>query len=133
MTQSVILRICACGCGRQFHVDLRRPGREYCYGHKKRAQGVLSPETPQPSMPRAHQSQERHLLDYRLARKTAQKEIAKLEGAIDRLDDEMQEMRGAITSRQVKKDELVARHGRVRLALLHLSAAIDDVDAQTED
>lgn len=132
MTESLILRSCACGCGRQFHVDARRPGREYCYGHKKRTHRTFAAPERQARIPKAQQ-QERHLLDYRLARKTAQEEIAKLEGAIDRLDDEMQEMRGAITSRQVKKDELVARHGRVRLALLHLSAAIDDVDAQTED
>lgn len=133
MTESQILRSCACGCGRQFHVDLRRPGREYCYGHKKGARGVASPESPQPSTPRVQQSQERRLLDYRMARKTAQEEVAKLEGLIDRLGDEIQEMRGAIASRQTKKDELVARHARVRLALLHLSAAIDDVDVPTEN
>jgi uncharacterized coiled-coil DUF342 family protein len=68
-----------------------------------------------------------------MARKTAGEELSKLEGLIDEIDNEMQELRLQIASAQTRKDEIVGRHGRIRKAYVHLSAAIDDVDATVDE
>lgn len=126
------LRVCACGCGRQFQVTLKRPGTRYIYGHKPRPTSESRPGAA-PTGSKGVQTQVRRFLDYRLARKTAEEEICNLERAIEGLDNDLESSRREIATTQAKKDELVARHGRVRKALLHLTAAIDDVDAVDEE
>lgn len=130
----IIVRTCACapGCDKKFTVNPRRPGQQYFYGHKPATVARLTRWSAPPA-PKAAQNPERHLLDYRLARKTAGAELELLDRQIEAVDDEMEALRKHIAEAQARKDEIVSRHGRIRKAHLFLSAVIDNVDAPADE
>ena len=108
-------RKCACGCGVAFAVPASRPDQQYRYGHL--------PKSMRPTPARICEALEerRGLLDYRLTRSNAAAEALQLERKMDTLDDEIDQLRAAIRSKQEQKDEACRRH----LALESLLALLD--------
>jgi hypothetical protein len=117
-TAVVTSRICACGCGRRFTPNPRRPGTEYCYGHKPKVAAPAGLEA------QAKRENERVLLDYRLTVATLRRELSALDFQIDGLDDEVDRARAVLKAAQEKKDRAVDRHLVASTAIETLEALI---------
>jgi hypothetical protein len=114
----VTSRICRCGCGRRFTPNPKRPGTEYCYGHKPK---VAAPSGPTPTPQR---DKERDLRVYRLTTATFRRELSTLNVEIEGFDAEIDLARKMLTAAQERKDRAVDRHLVVSTAVETLEALI---------
>ena len=122
-----VQRPCKCQCGRTFTVDPRRPGREYCYGHKPaNAKPTPSPrEALRRAQSHGRSEEERHTLDYKLALQTARRELSLIAQQIDAADDLIADLRKDLHSREAQKEALTDRHLTIDATIMALDALIE--------
>ena len=115
--QMVIRRTCACGCGQSFIVPRGKPGWSYLRGHK-----------PKPDKPKGSPvvQGKRSVLDYRIALKTAEAELARTTVELEAIDEALATARQKIEQLDREKENVHARH-------LTLSAAIECLKALATD
>jgi chromosome segregation ATPase len=115
-TSSLVRRICKCGCGREFTPPRTRPGQEWLFGHKRKAE-------PARSESKAPAEDKRRILNYKIALDSASREIGEVEAGIERLDDQVDVLRHQAQELLSRKDVLVERH----LALRTITERLEQV------
>lgn len=121
----LVQRVCKCACNKVFAPPASRPLQSYIHGHKPRTGAALG-KLAAPS------KAETPTLDYKLALRTANAEIASVTRDMDALDDKIVPLQRQLSDLEAAKEKLLGRHATLSETAFALQATIDGRDLRAE-